>query len=63
MLFRSALLGVGIQGGVQVGYASLVDLQSGDIVWFNKIARGTGDLRTRAPAQETMRLLLVGLPK
>lgn len=59
----SALLGVGIQGGVQVGFASLVDLNSGEIVWFNRFVRGTGDLRTAAGARETISVLLAEAPK
>lgn len=57
-----ALLGVGIGGGVQVGYASLVDLQTGQVVWFNRLARGTGDLREAASARESMDALLAGFP-
>ena len=57
------LLGVGIPGGQQVGYASLVDLKSGDIVWFNRLARGGGDLRTPENAMESVKLLLANLPR
>ena len=57
-----ALLGVGIAGGVQVGYASLVDLQTGQVVWFNRLARGSGDLREAASARESMDALLAGFP-
>ncbi|MFQ5684387.1 MAG: hypothetical protein ACE5HC_14095 [Candidatus Binatia bacterium] len=49
-------------GGTQVGFASLVDLQSGDIVWFNRLIRGTGDLRTPEPAQNAVKELLTNLP-
>ena len=57
------LLGVAIPGGQQVGYASLVDLKSGDIVWFNRLTRGDGDLRTEEAARETVKLLFADLPK
>lgn len=57
-----ALFGVGIPGGVQVGYASLVDLTSGQVVWFNRLARGTGDLREAEPAKESIDALLAGFP-
>jgi hypothetical protein len=57
-----ALLGVGITGGIQVGYASLVDLDSGRVVWFNRLARGTGDLREAGPAKESIDALLTGFP-
>lgn len=58
-----ALLGVGIPGGAQVGFASLVDLRNGDVVWFNRFVRGSGDLRTAEGARETIRLLLEEAPK
>jgi hypothetical protein len=54
----AALLGVGIPGGAQVGFASLVDLRSGDIVWFNRLARASGDLRTPPAAEETVKVLV-----
>lgn len=57
-----AIAGIGITGGIQVGYASLVDLQTGQVVWFNQLARGTGDLRDAAPARETIASLVTGLP-
>jgi hypothetical protein len=57
-----ALLGVGIPLGSQVGYASLVDLNSGQVVWFNRMMRGTGDLREAQPAAETVDALLSAFP-
>jgi hypothetical protein len=63
LMVAAAVLGVGIQGGAQVGFVSLVDLDTGDIVWFNRLVRGSGDLRTPEPARETARTLLTGLPK
>ena len=59
----AALFGVAVQGGVQTGLTSLVDLETGDVVWFNRLVRGNGDLRTYEPARETARTLLSGLPK
>ena len=59
----AALFGVGIQGGTQVGFASLVDLSSGDIVWFNRLMRGSGDLRTPEASVETVSLLLNNFPQ
>lgn len=57
-----ALLGVGLQGGAQVAYASLVDLNTGRVVWFNVLRRASGDLREAAPAVETVQALLSGFP-
>ncbi len=58
-----ALLGVGMGGGIQVGYASLVDLRSGQLVWFNRMVRATGDLREAGPAEETINVLLDRFPR
>lgn len=57
-----ALVGVGLPGGRQIGYASLVDLQSGRVVWFNNLLRPSGDLREPQPARETVEVLLKGFP-
>ncbi|WP_204315460.1 hypothetical protein, partial [Stenotrophomonas maltophilia] len=58
-----ALLGVGLTGGMQMGYASLVDLNSGKVLWFNRLARGSGDLREAKEAAESIDVLLTGFPK
>ena len=57
------LLGVYIQGGIQLGFSSLVDLDTGEVVWFNRLIRGTGDLRTPAGANETVGVLLSNFPQ
>lgn len=57
-----AVVGVGLRGGQQVGYASLVDLNTGKILWFNHLARASGDLREAEKAQETLDTLLEGFP-
>lgn len=57
-----ALLGVGIGGGMQIGYASLVDLRTGQVLWFNRLMRGNGDLREHDPAAETLNTLLTEFP-
>lgn len=57
-----AILGVGIAGGAQIGYASLVDLNDGRVVWFNDLRRASGDLREAQPAAETLDALLKGFP-
>ncbi len=62
-MFALALLGVGVPGGVQVGYASLVDLHTGRVLWFNRLLRGTGDLREAEPAVETVKVLLAQFPE
>jgi hypothetical protein len=54
----AALLGAAVPGGSQVGFASVVDLKTGDIVWFNRLVRGAGDLRTPEAAAETVKALV-----
>tara|TARA_B100000676_G_scaffold313544_1_gene397011 strand:+ start:31775 stop:32485 length:711 start_codon:yes stop_codon:yes gene_type:complete len=56
------VFGVGLPGGIQVGFASLVDLKTGEVVWFNRVARGDGDLRTPDEAKETIKVLMKELP-
>lgn len=64
MLLASAALGGGFfpQGGQHFSYASLVDLQSGKIVWFNFFADKKGDIRTVEGAQIRADKLLETLP-
>ncbi|HKC43521.1 MAG TPA: hypothetical protein VKC64_06810 [Burkholderiales bacterium] len=50
--------GLLVPGGSQVGFASVVDLKTGDIVWFNRVIRGYGDLRTPEAAAETVKALV-----
>jgi hypothetical protein len=57
-----ALLGAISFGGEQTGYASLVDLRTGRVVWFHRLNRMSGDLREPAPAVETVEALLKGFP-
>jgi hypothetical protein len=57
-----ALLGVGIAGGTQIGYASLVDLSDGRVVWYNRLARQSGDLREVNSARQSVKTLLADIP-
>lgn len=57
-----ALVGVGLGGGTQIGYASLVELRTGRVLWFNRLMRASGDLREAEPAAETLEALLAGFP-
>lgn len=58
-----AAFGIGLApGGLQQGYASLVDLNTGQIVWFNRLFRGTGDLREPEKAAEVLNVLLENFP-
>ncbi len=57
-----ALIGALSLGGEQDGYASLVDLNTGRVLWFNRIDRMSGDLREPRPAVETVETLLKDFP-
>jgi hypothetical protein len=57
-----AALRVSIPMGVQQGYASLVDLNTGQIVWFNQLRSGRGDMREADKAARTLEWLLGGFP-
>jgi hypothetical protein len=57
------MLGVGLTGGVQVGFASLVDFQTGDVLWSNISASAFGDLRESAPARKSIDEMLAGFPE
>ncbi|MEO8161077.1 MAG: hypothetical protein ABI588_06640, partial [Arenimonas sp.] len=56
------LLGGDIGGGRQVGVTTLVDLRTGQVVWFNFLAKQTGDLRDATGAQQTAERMLKDLP-
>lgn len=62
VLLGMALLGAIPIGGEQVGYASLVDLNTGRVVWFNELSRMWGDLREPQSAGETVEALLKNFP-
>ena len=62
MVVAAAVLGVGIPGGMQLGFASLVDLQTGQIVWFNRLVSSVGDLRTPEAAEKAIQELLANIP-
>src|SRR6267142_4289749 len=49
-------------GGLQNAYASLVDLNSGRVLWFNRMQRNAGDLREASKAAGTVDALLDQFP-
>jgi len=66
---RAALQAVGVlgcmvgfcyipQGGIQQAFASLVDLKTGDVVWFNFLTSDLGDIRTTEGANTMVAQLL-----
>jgi hypothetical protein len=62
MMVGLAILGVAVSLGTQVGYSSLVDLKTGQIVWFNQLISATGDLREPEPAAKSIDYLMTGFP-
>jgi len=62
LIVVGAVLGIGVSGGHQAGFASLVDLRSGEIIWFNRLVSAAGDLREPELAREATHNLLKDLP-
>lgn len=61
-VFMAALFGVNVPLGQQEAFASLVDLESGRIAWFNVLTSKHGDLRERESARNSMESLLEDAP-
>ena len=61
--FLGCLVGVcvGVSGGSQHAFASLVDLKTGKVVWFNVLGSTVGDIRTPEGANEMVGKLLQSL--
>lgn len=59
-----ALLGPGISvsSGVHVGYAGLVDLRTGELLWLNADGQMGGDVRDAEGSQKRVRQLLSEFP-
>jgi hypothetical protein len=62
IMFLGAMAGISIQGGVQVAYVSLVDLRTGNVVWFNTLFSQFGDLRDAKNANTFVTDLMKGNP-
>jgi hypothetical protein len=59
----AAAAGVGVPTTAEFGFASLVDLRTGDIVWFNKVDAGGGELRKTDGARRVIEYLFKDLPQ
>ena len=57
-----AMFGVGISSGVHMGYAGLVDLRSGELVWINADVKMGGDVREADGADKRIGQLLEDFP-
>jgi hypothetical protein len=51
-----------IGGGLQLSVTTLVDLRTGQVVWFNLMTDQNGDLRDAQGTRDTVKQLLTGLP-
>ncbi len=58
----AGVAGVGVTAGVHKGYAGLIDLKTGDLVWLNADLAMGGDVRTPAGAVKRVSQLLEGFP-
>lgn len=59
----AAAAGVGVSTGSESGFASLIDLKTGDIVWFNVVAAGAGELRDEDGAKKVVDVLFKDMPE
>ncbi len=62
VMLLGAMVGIGISGGTQVAYVSVVDLRTGNVVWFNRLVSEVGDLRNDKDATSFTTSLLKGNP-
>ena len=56
------LIGVGVSSGVHIGYAGLVDLKTGELVWINADVKMGGDVREPEGAEKRVSQLLEDYP-
>ncbi len=61
-LLAAALTGVAVVTHYQFGFASLVDLQTGKVVWFNQLTLPRGDLRQLDKSLPAVSALLANFP-
>jgi len=58
----AAAFGVSVGTGYEGGFASLVDLKTGDVVWFNTVAVGSGEMRDPNGARTAVERLFKDIP-
>ncbi len=61
-VLAAGLVGVGVQSGVHRGYAGLVDLETGNLLWLNADNAMGGDVRVAEGMQKRVDQLLEGFP-
>jgi hypothetical protein len=58
----AGLAGVAVTTGYEGGFASLVDLRTGDVVWFNAVPVGVGEMRDPSGAEAAVANLFADIP-
>ena len=58
----AALIGIQMAAAIQQAYAGIVDLENGQLVWFNHLLKTTGDTRTEEGANEMIFELMKDMP-
>jgi hypothetical protein len=61
-ILAAAATGAASDIGSESGFASLVDLTTGDIVWFNVVSAGSGELRKKDGAAAAVNSLFKDIP-
>jgi hypothetical protein len=63
MMVGLAAVGIGVPLGSQVAYASLVELRTGNVIWFNTVLAAPGqDMRDPEGAQSLVQSLMKDVP-
>ena len=62
-IFAAAAVGASVSSGVHTGYAGLVDLKTGDLVWINADFKMGGDVRDAEGATKRVAQLLEDFPQ
>jgi hypothetical protein len=61
-VLAAGLAGVAVKSGVHIGYAGLVDLETGNLLWLNADGEMGGDVRTQEGMQKRVSELLEDFP-
>ena len=61
-ILAAAAIGAAVPMGAEQGFASLVDLRTGDIVWFNVVGAGSGEMRDEEGAVVAVNTLFRDIP-
>jgi len=58
----AAAAGSYVPSGSEHGFASLVDLRTGNVVWFNRVGDGSGEMRQESGAAAAVKTLFSNFP-